>query len=670
MNREAGDFVRSIRLGDLLDAPVHRDPSGRPPRNLRIAHVLRRQAKIMIAVPLVGAGLVALAAVVVPPTYTATAQVQVEPTEAEIAAGLLASVVDTHITTMTSEARLRDVIASLPSGEEATLPPLDPEAGPLVAIRQSLHAFGRSVVAFVKNAIAPAKPEDAAAGSADGRAGGEGIGVGAVKAALLVRQERQSNVLSVSYRNSNPKQAALIANRIVTTHIEELQNRRRLEADRLRMLLEGRIEATRARLTEAEQAARSFYSARGAAAAPAPDANGAAALEQELAYVQAALERLTTSAPAGEDAGVGRSGSAADASRMGDRAHEIRLLTSQAAALQRQLEERRTVVGGLLGQQIDRQDVEARLASIRRLLEDLERRRDEVADRSRPYAASASIFALATVPARPSSHNPLLFIPPGIFAFSLLACLMALARERMDRSFRTARDVAQALGVPCLGGIPKPSAFRRSTGSRQAYERALGSIALGALHALGRRRSVSVILVTAAGTGAGSRGLAVGLAAAAAALGRRVLLVDLVSEGRSVSNYAFVGGSRTIDIGADGPDLVVRRDPAGAVDRLGVEEKDEVLRMLMGERLDRVLDKLSPDYDLLLVDGPPVTMSSEIRLLAARADEVIFALAWGRTRREAALDSLDDMREFAVLGGSSAPNVLAVLTDAPALYAA
>lgn len=658
MNRDAGDVVRSTRLHQLLDSPYQRESVARPVQALRIPTVLRRRAGLIASTALIGTALVAIAALVLPPTYTGTAQLHVEPTEAEIAAGLLSAVVDTHITIITSDGRLRSVLASVAEPEPASQTNAD-ETGSLSKIRGTLRGLGKYVTTSVKAALGLVANES---GDRADEAENGGVSIGDVKAALLVRQERQSNVVSVSYRDVDPRRAALVANAIVVGHVEELENRRQKEAERRRAVFNERIEAAAARRTQAEKAARSFYSARGGSTATGSDGNGAAAIEQELAIVRAALQRLAAANPDGGDprGSGGRTGSVALEPPVRGTDHEIGLLTAQADVLERQLDERRSVVGDLLGQQLERQEVEGRVNAITRLVEDLERRRDDVDARNGPFAANASVLTMATVPVRPSSLNPLFLIPPGLFAFTLLGVFAALTRERTDHSFRTARDVSQALGITCLGTVPRPQS------NRSRRERALDTVALTALHALGHRHPVQVLLVAAAKKQKEALGLAADLADAAGATARRVLLLELVADREASPVNQPPAEAATISFDNGSPTLVITRDPESLVDRGTVDTNVRaVLRALADDRLNAILSTLSGNYDLVVIDAPPIGISVETRLVALQADGVVLALEWGRTRRETAMEALDALDETAFLGKGSLPSVMAVLTCAP-----
>jgi Mrp family chromosome partitioning ATPase len=62
--------------------------------------------------------------------------------------------------------------------------------------------------------------------------------------------------------------------------------------------------------------------------------------------------------------------------------------------------------------------------------------------------------------------------------------------------------------------------------------------------------------------------------------------------------------------------------------------------MLMSDRLGAMLRTFSKNYDLVILDSPPVLVSSEVLVLSRLVDKTVFVVRWGHTRREAVLDAM------------------------------
>jgi capsular exopolysaccharide synthesis family protein len=65
---------------------------------------------------------------------------------------------------------------------------------------------------------------------------------------------------------------------------------------------------------------------------------------------------------------------------------------------------------------------------------------------------------------------------------------------------------------------------------------------------------------------------------------------------------------------------------------------------LLHVRLDRVLDKLEADFDLVLIDSPPVLPVSDARVIAPSADAIIFVVGAERSRTPAIASAVEKLR--------------------------
>lgn len=80
--------------------------------------------------------------------------------------------------------------------------------------------------------------------------------------------------------------------------------------------------------------------------------------------------------------------------------------------------------------------------------------------------------------------------------------------------------------------------------------------------------------------------------------------------------------------------------------------------LLASERMDRLLQKVARDADLVLLDAPPVIAVTDAALLAAKVDGVLLVVSAGQTKREHAQRAKD------LLGKVNARLVGAVLNNA------
>jgi uncharacterized protein involved in exopolysaccharide biosynthesis len=664
VNKTLEPFLRDRRLrfaaavvpdsaGTEREAEPHVAAIRRPIRN-----ILRRRIGFVAAVALGGTILAGAAAIMVPPSFTATAQLIVEPTAAEMAAALIGPVLDTHITTLTADRRLRAVLTERAAAQAARA--AKPEQPSLDG---QLRAVLTGALAAVKAALRPAEDEPVPAGQPPAP------DIGSLRDSLLVRQERLSSILAVSARSRDPEEAAATVNRLVTLHVEELSERKQRETAFMQSELDAQIASTRAELSRAEDALKAFQAATGlsATSAGAPDENAdlIADVQRQLGVARDELRerelRVARTSPDARPDTLPDGGSAVPSEDQGRRledAYEVRALGLRAGRLELRLRDLQAKSSLAFRQRLDQQALELRIASARKRLDDLlQRRQDESKESSRRFAAEARVFALASVPTRPSSVSPFLMLPPAAVAFTVLGIALALLRERMDRSLRNEREVEEILGIPCLGHIPRTRRLEPAD-----RERAYDAVARVLTQICDSGHGVRVVLVTAARDAANAEQLAAGLSGGLTRAGHRVLAMELTESlgaGRAEGKPAGEVEGEAAPLTTRGPDQPFDRLADGAQGAALILNRSGAPFKSLGDR-----------YDYVIVNAPPALGAIQTRLVAAKADGVVLGIGWGVTPRETASEALHALRRSAPLVGEFDINAVAVLTEVdPRRYA-
>jgi uncharacterized protein involved in exopolysaccharide biosynthesis/cellulose biosynthesis protein BcsQ len=628
-----------------------------------------------------------IAALAIPPSYTATAQIVIDPgpraansTHSTIFETVDPTVIDTAIAILTSEDHFRSVRASLYdySGFQSETPK---ETSVLRASIEELRAWLRAFVGSIKS-IFP-MPDDPEAEAGEARPGIPSVGE--LRAGLTVNQERRSRIISVSYTDKSPDRAAVIANQFVDLHIEGLRDRNRREAERLVAWLDQRIVEVKAEAQEAEERVQSFRIAHGTNSVEA-DAELIAQTRRQLARArseiaarEAAIDTPRSAEVIMEGRAEVRDVLAPELGATGDSESELlqarlnneaEVIRSQASMLEQYLKSLQSGAADRLDSEAELRFLDRQAASAAEHYNDLLRRKQEIAEEQDNSTVAAHILATARAPARPSSINPILFIPAGLIAFSAFGGAIAAFLERMDRTLRSERDIVDVLGVSCIGLVPNiPPIYRHRriahlfNGISSAYGQAIDSIAAATLQPAGPSVEPMVILVTSSVPGEGKTTLATSLAACAARLGRRVLLVDRDLKDPS-SSAAF---EMVADENACHP-LPQRHIGVGPIGRIPVLECDylpvrrtgaDQPSLVAAQKVVEICQRLRESYDCVIIDGPPA-FATEARLLSTVADKVIFAVRWGSTRREVAGNALQQLRHSNRF--ESLANVHAVLT--------
>jgi len=294
----------------------------------------------------------------------------------------------------------------------------------------------------------------------------------------------------------------------------------------------------------------------------------------------------------------------------------------------------------------------------------LQRREKAILSQRDGIESDVRILSLATPPDRPSSHNPILFILPTLIIFLVGGSFIAVIAAQSDRGLRSERDIDDALGIPCVGLVPRlplrgdmrPHQYML-TKPFSAYTETIRSV-VGQLWLTTPQRAPATVLISSSVPGEGKTTAAVSIAVCAAMVGRRVLLIDLdfkrPSIAREVGGHAE-RGIFDILLRNRPPAEVIMRIPDLGIDYLPMPTSPvDALPVLAGEQMPHLLHQLRENYDSIIIDGPPLLVVTESRFLAPMVDKILLVVKWGSTRREIVQHAMNLLRN---LDGLSDKNV-------------
>jgi non-specific protein-tyrosine kinase len=170
---------------------------------------------------------------------------------------------------------------------------------------------------------------------------------------------------------------------------------------------------------------------------------------------------------------------------------------------------------------------------------------------------------------------------------------------------------------------------------------------LKSIHA---RAGSKVILLTSAVNGEGKSVTSINLAMTFARQENlRVVLVDADMRRSSVPRWLGLRGRRqglsTVLQGADlGGALVSLQSPKLAVLPAG-PTPDHPAELLESVAMKRLLAALRAQFDLVIVDAPPVLPVTDPGILASQADGVLLVVRAGKTQRRTVLDAREQLKK-------------------------
>ena len=235
----------------------------------------------------------------------------------------------------------------------------------------------------------------------------------------------------------------------------------------------------------------------------------------------------------------------------------------------------------------------------------------------------------------------------GLVGGFALGLAVAYLWDRHAGRLKRPSDIEKATGLRVLGSVP---AMRLESTDRVAVNasrpvpgtQAYGVIAAELADTL-RESAPTCLLVTSANHGDGRTTTAVNLATLLAAEGLQVALLSADPDGEGVHEVLDLERRPGLTEVLAGTTFLDSALQSGGVDRLRVLTSGAPSDEMLGKNLDglaRLLDRLTRDVDLVLIDAPPVLSGLEAMLLAQDVDLVLFVVDVRHGKRSDATTAL------------------------------
>lgn len=248
----------------------------------------------------------------------------------------------------------------------------------------------------------------------------------------------------------------------------------------------------------------------------------------------------------------------------------------------------------------------------------------------------------ATVPVAPSSPNVRLDLALGLVVGLALGVGLAVARELLDTRVRSAADVEAATDAPVLGVIGYEADAPEHPLIVQESPQALRAEAFRRLRTnlqfldLGDRHRTFVM--TSALPGEGKTTTSINLAITLADAGQRVVLVDADLRRPSVARYMGIEGSvglTTVLIGKVEVGDAVQPWGSSMLDVLAAGQIPPNPSELLGsDAMTSLVERLGEEYDVVVVDTPPLLPVTDAAILARRTGGAVLVSGVGTIHRQ------------------------------------
>ncbi|MEL6441526.1 MAG: polysaccharide biosynthesis tyrosine autokinase [Cyanobacteria bacterium J06621_8] len=255
---------------------------------------------------------------------------------------------------------------------------------------------------------------------------------------------------------------------------------------------------------------------------------------------------------------------------------------------------------------------------------------------------NADIVEYAAVPETGSSGRTLL-LGMGLVCGAFLANLSVILLEMQDRSLKSLADIKKSFPYQTVGITPlEPPSYQGRIITRDepdSFSSEVYRMIQTNLKFLTSEKPPKVILVTSSVPEEGKSTVVANLGAAIAQLGRNILLID--ADLRRSSQHELWGvensqGLKDIIANQAPPKSVVQQPMAKLNLLTSGRVQSNPLALLDTDAMSDFIGRSRREYDLILIDAPPLPVTADVLTLSKLVDGILFVTRPGVVEQESA----------------------------------
>ena len=339
-------------------------------------------------------------------------------------------------------------------------------------------------------------------------------------------------------------------------------------------------------------------------------------------------------------------------------------------------------VDDLTAQSFDYLELKHEADTAERVYEDLFAKIKELGINSELHNNIIRLADSARPPAKPIFPNWPLILSLSMGFFSLSSGIYFVSAELTDTTAKEADAVQAALGVPVICVLPRVAnmesrlsigseALRRSRSRSQSLQNGFFEEGVRHLRAFlmlsEQSHAPRSVLVTSALPAEGKTTLAVALGMVSAEQGKRTLLIDADLRQPSIERLVRLDPDAGL-AGVLAQKIHWRHAIRPVVSRpnlfvLGSGIPFPLALVLIGPQMRIILAQASKEFDLIVLDSPPLLGCAETLELAAAAQTTVLAVRSGHTSMKALETTVDTLRRVNVSIAGIVLNQSTLATD-------
>ena len=444
----------------------------------------------------------------------------------------------------------------------------------------------------------------------------------------ITEKNKPSGVLSVSLQGADPAQVALILNSIGSAYAQQNTERKAAEAEKSLAFLDNSLPQLKRQMDASENEYTRFRDQHGTfnlTAEGTLSLNTSAALQAQLFDLQQKRRALTA--------------------QFSDGYPGVRAIDQQIAAAKEQIDKLAARIKSL-------PDLERRLVNLTRdvkvnsdLYANLLNSAQQMRLVKEGKVGNVRVIDAAVVPMSPVKPDPLLVLAISGTAGLTLGIILALLRNWKHPSIKTVDDIEINLGLNVFATIPHslPQAkMHQQLGNEASGNQVLALIAPDdpaieslrslrtTLQFLLRGATNNIVVLTGPTPNIGKTFVGVNFAALLGAAGKRVLLIDADFRRGYLHQYFGLGRRKGFSELIGGDISVAQATHENVMPNVDFISTGAATfnpaELLLSDKVGELLQRLSSQYDVVMLDTTPLLSVSDTMALAPLAGTV-FLLA-------------------------------------------
>lgn len=320
---------------------------------------------------------------------------------------------------------------------------------------------------------------------------------------------------------------------------------------------------------------------------------------------------------------------------------DVEIARQREQDIREQLKALQATSGGAKGFKAELDNLKQEAEATRELYEAFLTRMKETGETEDLEQVNAKIINEASLPLKPSYPKKSLIMLLSLFAGTSGGLAIAFLMSHIYRGFLNPAQVEDYLGLTCLGMVPEVSKKQIMVDMAMAYPssahaESLRTMMAGLQFAKEGEAPRSILIISSIPE-EGKGWLSTSLARIVAKSGKRVLLLDCDMHRKMSLEVPANDPVKTLNEYLSGHaeiQDIIKVETGTKTHYIGSSPETRNLQELMeSDRMKQLMDYAHNEYDMVIVDSPPVIGLSDVLFLSQLVDTAILAIRWMDTPR-------------------------------------